>query len=185
MRSTGSTRSTLFSKGALAAAATSALVLLPAGAAYAGSGPATPPSHPQKLTRSTAPSPEGNPASRAARTAGVCDDAVPIGTRGLIKRGSETIASVKQFYSKKCNENYGYVWVWESFRKTAAPYDITTGVYSYSDDSVHAAKAWKSTKQQEFWTDGANTVDHCTSGVGSLRPAGAPQSYQAYSQKRC
>ncbi|MFF8282902.1 hypothetical protein ACF06W_09255 [Streptomyces albus] len=177
-------RSTRFSKGALAAA-TAALVLLPAGAAYAGSGPATPPSQPQKLTRSTAPSPEGNPASRLAQAAGVCDDAVPIGERGLIKRGSETIASVKQFYSKKCQLNYGYVWVWDSFRKTAAPYDVTAGVYSYSKDTVYAPKAWKATKQQEFWTEGTATVSHCTSGIGSLRPAGSPQAYQAFSQKRC
>ncbi|MEU5835804.1 hypothetical protein ABZ820_19320 [Streptomyces diacarni] len=175
-------RSTRFSKGALVAA-TTALVLLPAGAAYAGSGPATGPS--QKLTRTSAPSPEGNPASKRAQASGVCDDAVQIGERALIKRGSETLASVKQFYSKKCHENYAYLWVWESFRKTAEPYDVTLGVYSYDDDSVHAAKAWKATKQQEFWSEGANTVEACTSAVGSLRPAGSPQAYQAFSQKRC
>lgn len=176
-------RSNRFSKGALVAA-TTALVLLPAGAAYAGSGPATGPSA-QKLTRTTAPSPEGNPASKLAKAAGVCDDAVQIGDRALVKRGSETLASVKQFYSKKCKENYAYLWVWESFHKTAAPYDVTLGIYSYEDDAVHAGQAWKATKQQEFWTEGANTVDACTSAVGSLRPAGSPQAYEASTQKRC
>ncbi|WP_326690530.1 MULTISPECIES: hypothetical protein [unclassified Streptomyces] len=176
-------RSTRYAKGAFVAA-TCALVLAPAGAAYAGSGPATGPSN-KTLTRTTAPSPEGNPASKLAQAAGVCDDAVAIGTTGLIKKNGATIASVKQFYSKKCNTNYGYVWVWESFRKTAAPYDVTAGVYNYDDDATYGKKEWKATKQQEFWSDQANTVDHCTSGVGTLRPAGTPQPLQAFSQKRC
>ncbi|GAA2596146.1 hypothetical protein [Streptomyces axinellae] len=176
-------RSTRYAKGALVAA-TCALVLAPAGAAYAGSGPATGPSS-KTLTRTTAPSPEGNPASKVAKAAGVCDDAVAIGTTGLIKRNGTTIASVKQFYSKKCKTNYGYVWVWESFRKTAKPYDVTTGVYDYTGDKTVGKTAWKATTKQEFWSEQANTVDHCTSGVGTLRPAGAPQALQAFSQKRC
>ncbi|MDJ1132079.1 hypothetical protein [Streptomyces iconiensis] len=170
------------SKGLLAAAATSALILLPAGAAFAGSGPSAP--APDKTKRSVAPSPAGNPVSKKAVAAGVCDDAVEIGQKGLIKRDGTTLASVKQFYSKKCNENYGYLWVWESFHQNAKPYDVTLGVYNYTSDTTYGANAWKGT-QQEFWTKGTATVKDCTSAVGTLRPAGAPQPYQAVSQKRC
>lgn len=175
-------RSTRYAKGAVIAA-TCALALLPAGAAYAGSGPSAP--QPEKSQRSTAPSPDGNPASKMAKAAGVCADATEIGTRGLITKDGRTVASVKQFYSKKCKENYGYLWVWDSFRDGAKPYDVTVGVYSYNDDSVHGERSWKATTGQEFWSNGADTVSHCTAGVGTLRPAGAPQPSQAVSQKRC
>lgn len=178
-----STMTKRLSKGVLAATATSALILLPAGAAFAGSGPSAP--APDKTNRSVAPSPEGNPVSKKAKAAGVCDDAVEIGQKGLIKRGGETLASVKQFYSKKCKENYGYLWVWDSFHQGAKPYDVTLGVYNYGDDTTHGKGAWKATTQQEFWTVGTDTVADCTSAVGTLRPAGAPQPYQALSEKRC
>ncbi|NGO70427.1 hypothetical protein [Streptomyces boncukensis] len=175
--------STRFSKGLLAAAATSALVLLPAGAAFAGSGPAGP--APDQANRSAAPSPEGNPVSKRAQAAGVCDDAVEIGQKGLIKRGGETIGSVKQFYSKKCNENYGYLWVWESFHQDAKPYDVTLGVYDYAEDTTHGKGSWNATTQQEFWTEGTDTVKNCTSATGTLRPAGSSLPHQAASEKRC
>lgn len=178
-----SVMTTRVSKGLLAAAATSALILLPASAAFAGSGPVAP--APEKTNRSAAPSPEGNPVSKKAKTAGVCDDAVEIGQKGLIKRGGETLASVKQFYSKKCDENYGYLWVWDSFHTNAKPYDVTLGVYDYAQDTTHGKGVWNGTTQQEFWTQGTNTVANCTSAIGTLRPAGAPQPYQATSQKRC
>ncbi|GAA2088261.1 hypothetical protein GCM10009801_51790 [Streptomyces albiaxialis] len=175
-------RSTRLSKSALAAV-TGALILLPAGAAYAGSGPSAP--APEKTKRSAAPSPEGNPVSTKAKAAGVCDDAVEIGQKGLIKRNGTTIASVKQFYSKKCKENYGYLWVWDSFHTNAKPYDVSLGVYNYADDTTHGKGDWKATTQQEFWSVGTATVDDCTSASGSLRPSGSPQAYQAVSSKRC
>ena len=175
-------RSTRLSKTALAAV-TGALILLPAGAAYAGSGPSAP--APDKANRSTAPSPEGNPLSKQAKAAGVCDDAVEIGDKGVIKRGSETLASVKQFYSEKCNENYGYMWVWDSFHNGAKPYDGSIGVYDYNDDQTYGKVSEKATLRQEWWSHGTDTVDDCTSAVGTLRPAGSPVTYQAFSEKRC
>lgn len=175
-------RSIRYPKSVLAAV-TCAMVVLPAGAAFAGSGPGDPSS--QKLARTTAPSAEGNPASKLAKAAGVCDDAVAIGTRGLIKKGSTTVASVKQFYSKKCNENYGYLWVWDSYRDTAPKYDVTVGVFDYADDTSHGRNFYTGTKQQEFWSEGTATVKDCTSGIGTLRPVGTPQPYQAFSEKRC
>jgi hypothetical protein len=163
---------------------TCALVSVPAGAAYAGSGPAPKPSE-RSLAKSTAPSAKGNPASKAARAAGVCADAYQIGTTGYIKRAGVTIASVKQFYSPDCAQNYGYVWVWDSFRKTAGDYDVTSAIYSYSQDEVLGNKSWLNSTGQEFWSDGTDTVSECTAAVGSVRKAGDPTPNHAASSKRC
>jgi hypothetical protein len=176
-------RSTRLRKFALAAAAT-ALVLTPAGAAYAGSGPAPSPAKSDRAA-ATAPTAQGNPESKRAQAAGVCDDAYQIGATGHIKRGGTTIASVKQFYSPECKENYGYLWVWDSFHATAKPYDVTLGVFSYDRDTVLGKVSRADTKQQEFWTPGTDTADECTAAVGSLRPEGVPLPAQAASEKRC
>lgn len=164
---------------------TCAMVTIPAGAAFAGSGPAPKPSERIAAAKSAAPSAQGNPASKLAVASGVCADAYQIGTTGYVKRNGTTIASVKQFYSPDCHRNYGYVWVWDSFRNATGAYDVTDGVYSYKQDKVLGSKAWSQTRQQEFWSSGANTVSECTAAVGSLRKAGDPTANYGYSSKRC
>lgn len=177
-------RSTRLRKLALAAAAT-VLVLTPAGAAYAGSGPAPAPAGKSDRAAATAPTAQGNPDSKRAQAAGVCDDAYQIGATGHIKRSGTTIASVKQFYSPSCKENYGYLWVWDSFHTGAKPYDVTLGVFSYDRDAVVGKVGKNDTKQQEFWTQGTDTANECTAAVGTLRPEGAPLPNQGASEKRC
>ncbi|OEV03838.1 hypothetical protein [Streptomyces oceani] len=165
-------------------AAACALALTPAATAVAGSGPAPDPSE-RPSAQSTAPSPEGNPRSAKAQAADVCEDAYPIGERGRITRGGETIASVKQFYSPKCDENYGYLWVWDSFRDREDDYDVSTAVYSYTQDEVLGGDSWTNSNGQEYWSHGTDTVQDCTAGVGAVRPAGEPLARQAHSSKRC
>ncbi|WP_051096249.1 hypothetical protein [Streptomyces sulphureus] len=172
-----------YGKGAIAVA-TGALLLFPAGAAYAGSGPAPSPSQ-RADTSTTAPSEKGNPNSKLARAAGVCDDAHEIGTKGVATRDGVQVASVKQFYSEKCEENYAYVWVWDQFRDGAAPYDVSLAVYDHDTDEYHGKKVAENTTDQEFWTEGTGTVSDCTSAVGSLRAEGDPLTSQAASSKRC
>jgi hypothetical protein len=166
------------------AALACALVAVPAGAAYAGSGPAPKPAE-RSVSESEAPSPAGNPASKAAQAAGVCDDAYQIGSTGYVERNGVTIASVKQFYSPDCQENYGYVWVWDGFHDSAGDYDVTTGVYSYAQDRVRGSRAWADTTRQEFWSRGTDTVQECTAAVGSVRKSGDPTPVNAASSKRC
>ncbi|HEV7627130.1 MAG TPA: hypothetical protein VGO89_11570 [Streptomyces sp.] len=172
-----------YAKAAIAVM-TCAMMAVPAGAAYAGSGPAPKPSE-RSISKSTAPSAKGNPASKAAKAAGVCNDAYQIGTTGYVKRNGVDIASVKQFYSPDCQENYGYVWVWDSFRQTAGDYDVTSGIYSYSQDEVLGNKTWLNTNNQEFWSSGTDTVSECTAAVGSVRKAGDPNPNHGASSKRC
>ncbi|MEU0956714.1 hypothetical protein ABZ353_30945 [Streptomyces niveus] len=173
-----------YTKRAVVAAAC-AFALIPAGAAVAGDGPAPAPSKSSKAARSTAPSEAGNPASAKARVAGVCADAYQVGKTAYIDRAGAHVASVKQFYSKSCNENYGYLWVWDSFRKTSKDYDVSVGVYSYSQEDYFGTRVWTDHNGQEFWSGGADTVKDCTAAVGSLRRAGDPLAGQAASQKMC
>lgn len=172
-----------YSKRALVAL-TCVFALAPAGAAYAGSGPAPKPvERSQQL--SAAPSEAGNPASVKAQVAGVCSDAYQIGSTAYITRSGQTVASVKQFYSPSCAENYGYLWVWEGFRDTAGDYDVSTGIYSYSQDEILGQRSWTNTTAQEFWSDGTPTVSECTAAVGAVRKAGDPLANQAATSKRC
>lgn len=166
------------------AALVCAFALLPAGSALAGSGPAPSPAK-WKAPKSAAPSAAGNPLSTKAKAAAVCSDAKPIGETGYIERGGVRIASVKQFYSKSCNENYGYLWVWDAFHQNNRDYDITVGVYSYTQDEIFGKRSWTNTSGQEYWSNGTNTSRDCTAGVGSLRRAGDPLSNQGASTKKC
>lgn len=168
-------RSPRYVKGAVVAAACAAL-LVPAGAAYADTG--------AKGAESTKPSAAGNPNSAKAKAAGVCDDATETGERDLIQRDGETIASVKQFYSLECGEYYGYVWVWDSFRDSAEPYDVTAGVYQTSDETVHGKTRLPNTKEQEIWSE-PYSDEECTMGYGALSPGDDPRTYEGFSERDC
>ncbi|AJE84934.1 MULTISPECIES: hypothetical protein [Streptomyces] len=166
------------------AAIACAAVLVPASSAFAGTGPAPAPDK-QRSAKSTAPSAAGNPLSARAKAAGVCDDAYQIGTTAYIDRSGQHAASVKQFYSPDCKQNYSYVWVWQSFRDKVKDYDVSTSVYSYSDEKFHGKRSWADTNLQEFWSNPAETAGHCTAAVASLRAPGEPLAGQAATSKRC
>lgn len=166
------------------AAVACAFVLVPAGTAAAGSGPAPAPSE-RSAPQSTAPSPEGNPNSAKAKAGDVCSDAYQIGSTGYITRGGVQIASVKQFYSPECKENYGYLWVWDSFRDKEDDYDVSIGIYNHDSDETPGKRSWIDSNGQEYWSHGTETVDNCTSALGTLRPSGSAVTYEAASSKRC
>lgn len=168
-----------------AAALTCAFALIPAGIATAGTGPAPSPGARTTTAASTAPSPDGNPSSLRAQAAGVCSDAYQIGSTGYITRGGKTVASVKQFYSRSCAKNYGYVWVWDSFRAAVGDYDVTAAVYSASQDEILGKRSWTNTTAQEFWSNGTSTADECTAASGTVRAAGDPAPVGGYSSTRC
>lgn len=174
-------RTSLPSKGGLITAAC-ALALLPAGVASAGDGP---PSSSHREVAHTQATPEGNPASRAAQAAGVCNDAHQIGKTGYIKRKGQVIASVKQFYSKNCHRNYGYLWVWKSFRDQHPRYAANIAVNNFNSNELVGLRSWNNTNVQEFWSYPADTVRFCTAARGSVRAPGDTAQNFAYSSKRC
>ncbi|MEV6993692.1 hypothetical protein AB0N87_31560 [Streptomyces sp. NPDC093228] len=169
----------------LVVAAASAAALIPAASAVAGTGPAPAPAKQHLTARSTAPSEAGNPLTATAQAAGVCADAYQIGATAYINRAGAHVASVKQFYSPSCKRNYGYVWVWQSFRSKIKDYDVSTGVYSYSRDQIVGQDWWNATNGQEFWSLPAATVSECTAAIGTLRAPGDPVAGQAVTAKRC
>ncbi|GAA2596153.1 hypothetical protein [Streptomyces axinellae] len=174
-------RTPVSSKGGLVAAAC-ALALLPAGAASAGEAPA--PAGHRQLMHSQA-TPDGNPSSRAAQAAGVCNDAYQIGKTGHIKRNGQIIGSVKQFYSKNCHRNYGYLWVWKSFRDKHRDYSTNIAVHDFRTNELVGLRSWSKTHQQEFWSYPADTVRHCTAARGVIRAPGDSNQNYAYSSKVC
>ncbi|WP_326687949.1 hypothetical protein OIE63_12835 [Streptomyces sp. NBC_01795] len=173
-------RSRMIATAAIAAA----FVMVPAGNALAGSGPAPAPSE-RSAPGSTAPTPKGNPLSAKAQASDVCGDAYQIGKTGYVKRGGETIASVKQFYSPECKENYSYVWLWQDFVDKEDTYTVSAGVYSHTRGKELGTVNWAADKGQEYWSEGTDTVDDCTSAVGTVIPEGSPDSYTGSSDKRC
>lgn len=161
-----------------------ALSLLGTGVASAGTGP-VPGTGSSAPASGTSASETGNPRSAQATAAGVCTDAYQIGTTSYAYRGTETIASVKQFYSPTCDENYGYVWVWKSFLDKKITFDLTVGVWSFERESLVGNRTVFDTHSQEFWGNAADTTDECTSGDGAISVVGEQGQYHARSSKRC
>ncbi|NJQ02520.1 hypothetical protein HCK00_18730 [Streptomyces sp. PLAI1-29] len=159
-----------------------AATALGTGVASAGSGPAPAPGG---APEGAAGSESGNPASARAQASGVCEDAHQIGSTAYIYRNGETIASVKQFYSPGCDENYGYAWVWKSFLDQDLRFDLTVGVWSYDREYLVGAHRAFDTHEQEFWGNPADTVAECTAAEGALSLAGEEGPYSARSSKRC
>ncbi|MFI7386674.1 hypothetical protein [Streptomyces sp. NPDC049813] len=168
---------------AAAASGAFALTLAGAGTASAGTGPTPAPG--AQPPASSAPSEAGNPATAAAAAAGVCSDAYQIGTTAYAYRGTEKIASVKQFYSPQCKENYGYVWVWKSFLDKKIKFDLQVGVWNYDREVLQGERRVYDSLSQEFWGNGADSVDDCTSGDGTLTIADEPGGYNGRTSKRC
>ncbi|MET9252342.1 hypothetical protein [Streptomyces sp. NPDC003717] len=115
----------------------------------------------------------------------MCSDAYQIGTTSYAYRGTEKIASVKQFYSPKCKENYGYVWVWKSFLDKKIKFDVQVAVWNYDRSTLQGVRREYDSLGQEFWGNGADSVDDCTSGDGTLTIADEQGSYAARTSKRC
>lgn len=169
---------------AIAATAGAVLSLLGTGVASAGTGPA-PAAGTSASPAGTAGTEAGNPSSAAAQAAGVCADAYQIGTTSYIYRGADTIASVKQFYSRDCDKNYGYVWVWSSFLSKNITFDLKVGVWSYQRNLLVGQRLEFDTHAQEFWGNAADTTGECTSGEGTLTILNEAGPYTARSSQRC
>lgn len=169
-----------------ATVAGAALSLLGTGVAAAGTGPApTPQQRAANAAAGAAGTEAGNPVSAVATAAGVCTDAAQIGTTEYIYRGTEKIASVKQFYSPSCDENYGYVWAWTSFLDEKINFNVTVGVWAYERNALVGQRTVFNTQAQEFWSNAAKTADECTSGDGTINIPGDPKPLSTRTSKRC
>jgi hypothetical protein len=96
---------------------------------------------------------------------GCASGVTQIGSTKYLTRGSESVASVKQF--KGCGKNWGYVYVWDSWRaKHPEQYWVSTGIRTrVSESSIDYVKAQN---KQELWSSGADTLSECTQAGGAL-----------------
>ncbi|MFS8098747.1 hypothetical protein LFM09_16575 [Lentzea alba] len=88
-----------------------------------------------------------------------------IGATKYIKSGSRTIASVKQFVG--CNKNWGYIYVWDSWRADHKRYSIFAGVQVRGAEFPSGYT--RAENKQALWSEGTKTLDKCTKGYGSIQ----------------
>ncbi|MET9729399.1 hypothetical protein ABZZ79_01660 [Streptomyces sp. NPDC006458] len=120
----------------------------------------------------------GTSSEASAATAPGCSDAHQIGNTAYITTSSgETAASVKQYYG--CNKNFGYVYVWQSFRDTHSSWRIFTWINTTPGTYL----GLMSTTGIEVWSNGTATAQMCTR-AGGLIEFGS-YSFQAYTDTRC
>lgn len=70
--------------------------------------------------------------------------------------GGQTAASLKQYYSRSCNEYFSYLWVWDSFRASHSGWTVTLqecGPVGASNLNCVDTPPWNNTSQQEFWSN--------------------------------
>ncbi|MFI8851849.1 hypothetical protein [Streptomyces sp. 891-h] len=169
-------------KGLIATAAC-AMMLVPAGAAQAGSAQAPTSAKAGQVTAGTASS-QSTQASPTMRVARVCSDAHQIGPTAYIKRKGYTIGSVRQWYSPRCNRNYGSLYVWKGFRNHVRHYTTTIGIYDFNVRKLVGLRIFRNTSASTFWSYPTATVRHCTSARGSIEVPGEQKHY-VYTSKRC
>ncbi|MFS8098745.1 hypothetical protein LFM09_16565 [Lentzea alba] len=89
-----------------------------------------------------------------------------IGSTTYLKKGAETVASLKQF--KGCNKNWAYVYVWDSWMaKHKETFHIRVAIWT-STGSEAADYAGVDGRTQEAWSNGANTLKYCTYAAGNV-----------------
>ncbi|MFS8098746.1 hypothetical protein LFM09_16570 [Lentzea alba] len=98
-----------------------------------------------------------------------------IGDTKYLKSGSKTVASVKQF--KGCNKNWGYIYVWDSW-KADHPNFVATVAVTTGDGGIDTDSGARG--QQEVWSRGARTLNVCTQVYGTVSGGHA-----GFTEERC
>ncbi len=96
-----------------------------------------------------------------------CGSLTQMGATKYLKSGSRTIASVKQF--KGCGKNWGYTYVWDSWRADHHEYYIYAGVQVRGAEFPSGYNGEHN--KQEVWSYGTDTLDKCTKGYGAIAAA--------------
>jgi hypothetical protein len=118
-----------------------------------------------------------------AESAPGCSSTIQIGSTAYIKFQGQEIASVKQF--KGCNKNWGYIYVWDSFRKRGldwyllAAVDVDPGPRNYYQGGTTNVDS-----VTELWSTGTDTLSKCTAGYGLISIVGYDH-YSAMTDTRC
>jgi hypothetical protein len=106
----------------------------------------------------------GITATAHAESAPGCGPVTQIGSTAYITSGGTNIGSVKQF--KGCGKNWGYVYVWDSWRANHRTYRLYAGVQVRGAEFPSGYNSVEN--KQELWSYGTDTLDKCTKGYGSI-----------------
>lgn len=110
-----------------------------------------------------------------------CGSVTQIGTTAHIVIGGATFASVKQF--KGCSKNWGYVFVWQSWRDSHSNWDMCAAIGIIEGSPPYdlvGLNCSYDTRKSEQWSFGTNTLSVCTRAVGAF-----PDKATADTSTRC
>ncbi|MFC0545896.1 hypothetical protein [Kutzneria chonburiensis] len=118
-----------------------------------------------------------------AESAPGCSSTVQIGSTAYATFQGKSIASVKQF--KGCGKNWGYIYVWESFRQRGLHYRLTAAVaVNPGPNATYKGGTDKGDDPVELWSGGTDTLSDCTAGYGVISLYQF-DNYVAQTDKRC
>ena len=101
-----------------------------------------------------------------AESAPGCASTVQIGNTAYLNEGGQTFASVKQFVG--CGLNWGYIYVWQGWRNTHSTWDMCIAIVDKATGAIEGPLCGGSYDGQvELWSEGTNTVNVCTTAIGS------------------
>ncbi|MEW2518998.1 hypothetical protein [Actinacidiphila alni] len=118
--------------------------------------------------------------ARAADTPTVKASAAPcasmrqLGSTSYLHADGQIAASVKQFYG--CGGNYGYIWVWESFRDSHHYYwtSLEVGLYARGRSAPYGYLKMSPAYSVEEYTPFAGTAQLCTHARATMLNTSPP-----------
>ncbi|MFS8097371.1 hypothetical protein LFM09_09530 [Lentzea alba] len=116
--------------------------------------------------------------AQAERVPG-CADAKQIGSTGYVKKGSTTLASVKQFAG--CGKNWAYTYVWDSH--ASKPGSFFSSAAMMVNGKIDYGSNVNGTNKQEVWSESTKTITKCTRGYGEVWGDG--NVYWGQTDERC
>jgi hypothetical protein len=114
-----------------------------------------------------------------AESAPGCSSTVQIGSTGYVKKGSTTIASVKQF--KGCGKNWAYIYVWDSWASQPGGYNSSAEMVINGTRDLGSTVIGRN--KQDIWSEGTNTLTKCTRAYGEVWGDG--NVYWGQTDERC
>ena len=118
-----------------------------------------------------------------AESAPGCSSTVQIGSTAYITFQGKDIASVKQF--KGCDKNWGYIYVWESFRQRGLHWYLLAAVdVNPGPRNVFQGGTTNVDSVTELWSTGTDTLSDCTAGYGMISVIGY-DNFAAWTDTRC
>ena len=112
-------------------------------------------------------------APASASTIGACSDAYQVGSTKVVPdEHGQSAMSIKQYWSPKCQENFAYAYVWQSFRDSHSDtWTISVGeiwVQSPGVETNPVANSAVDTRQAELWSPGFAGAGRCTYATAAL-----------------